>query len=283
MYLFKKRSDLISFVVKMKQAGHQIGFIPTMGALHKGHMSLIERSKEENNLTICSIFINPTQFNDPKDFEKYPQTLSSDIDFLSKANCDVLFLPSVQEVYTDGINEKRADLPLSGLDLILEGSSRPGHFQGVAHVVKLLLDIVKPQSIYLGQKDFQQVLVIREMIHHFKLPVKIVCSPIIREPSGLAMSSRNIRLSESTRIKAGVIHNALVHIEANYRHRSLHELLEEARQMILQELPDATIDYLLVADSKTLETEEERKTNPRVILIAVWVEGVRLLDNILLP
>lgn len=279
--LFKKSDDLQAFLSNKRQSGVPIGFVPTMGALHKGHISLIELSKKKKCLTVCSIFINPIQFNDPKDFEKYPVTLVSDLDLLIQSGCDVLYLPSVDEMYPEGLQTTRENIPLRGLDTILEGASRPGHFQGVAFVVKRLLERVQPDFLFMGQKDFQQVLVVREMIHHFKLPIRVISGPIIREETGLAMSSRNIRLSAPVRKKAGVIYAALKHIADNYYIRSWSELRQEAIDMILKELPDAGIDYLLSADIHTLKEITPTQDSPAVILTAIWVEGVRLLDNIL--
>jgi pantoate--beta-alanine ligase len=250
--------------------------------LHSGHISLIELSKKQNGLTICSIFVNPTQFNDPKDFEKYPVTLSADTDLLLQAGCDVLFIPDVQQIYPEGIDSARQTIPLAGLDTILEGASRPGHFQGVAQVVKRLLDIVQPHALYLGQKDFQQVLVIKKMIEHFNLPVQVVRAEIVREENGLAMSSRNVRLSASARQKAGVIYEALRLVKECYGRVNSEVLLLEAQQRILHILLEAKIDYLIIVDAVTLLPVGDNSNSEKVLLVAVWVEGVRLLDNILL-
>lgn len=270
------------FIQKKRSKGIKIGFVPTMGALHRGHISLIDLSKKHQCLTVCSIFVNPTQFNDPKDFEKYPITLGSDTDLLVQAGCDVLFIPSVAEVYPEGIDAPREVVPLSGLDHILEGASRPGHFQGVATVVKRLLDMVQPDLLFLGQKDFQQVLVIRKMIEHYKLPVQVVRAEIVREAKGLAMSSRNVRLSAAVREKAGVIYHSILQVQEQYGKRDIDELIADAQEHIMQHLPDAKIDYLQVVDANSLNHSTQNTASEKVLLTAVWVNGVRLLDNILL-
>jgi pantoate--beta-alanine ligase len=280
--VLKKSTDLTAYLSTIRQKGIKIGFVPTMGALHNGHISLIDLSKQRRCFTICSIFINPIQFNDPKDYEQYPVTLVSDMDMLIRSGCDVLYLPSVQEIYPEGVSTSREDIPLNGLDFILEGASRPGHFQGVAHVVKRLLDTVMPDQLFMGQKDFQQVLVVKKMIAHFSMPVEVITGPIIREANGLAMSSRNTRLSADVRSKSGVIYAALKHVHDHKQAKPLPILIAEAKDIILKELPNARIDYLIAVDTKDLSIATEWNEQQLVLLIAVWVEGVRLLDNILL-
>jgi pantoate--beta-alanine ligase len=280
--LFKRNSDLNEYIAKKRAEGIKIGFVPTMGALHAGHISLIKLSRNKAEITICSIFVNPTQFNDPSDYEKYPNTLRSDVDLLANAGCDVLFLPTITEIYPDGLDLTNSPIPLNGLDKQLEGASRPGHFQGVAQVVKRLLDLVKPDLLFLGQKDFQQVLIIKKMIRHFQIPVEVVRAAIVREENGLAMSSRNVRLSKDAREKVGVIYKALSYVKERYRKIECDLLIARAKEMILEKLEGATIDYLLIADSETLMETDSNNNREKVLLAAVWVEGVRLLDNILL-
>ncbi|MFN9495476.1 MAG: pantoate--beta-alanine ligase, partial [Bacteroidota bacterium] len=280
--LFKRNSDLNEYIAKKRAEGIKIGFVPTMGALHAGHISLIKLSRNKAEITICSIFVNPTPFNDPSDYEKYPNTLRSDVDLLANAGCDVLFLPTITEIYPEGAGASKSPIPLDGLDQQLEGTSRPGHFQGVAQVVKRLLDLVKPELLILGQKDFQQVLIIKKMIRHFQIPVDIIQGAIIREPNGLAMSSRNLRLSRDAREKAGVIYEALSHVKEHYGKIECDVLIARAKEMILEKLEGATIDYLLIADSETLMERDSNNNREKVLLAAVWVEGVRLLDNIIL-
>ena len=201
MIIFKKRIDISNYIVNYKKTSGKIGFIPTMGALHKGHISLIEASKKTDTLTICSIFVNPTQFNNTADFEKYPVTIEKDIDLLEKAGCNVLFLPSVEEIYPA---DSSTTLPyeLGFIETVLDGKSRPGHFQGVCNVVQRLLDIVQPNTIYLGQKDYQQCMVIKKLTELIQSPTQIIVCPTLRESDGLAMSSRNMRLTTVERIKA---------------------------------------------------------------------------------
>jgi pantoate--beta-alanine ligase len=280
--LFKRNSDLNEYIAKKRAEGIKIGFVPTMGALHAGHISLIKLSRNKAEITICSIFVNPTQFNDPSDYEKYPNTLPTDVDLLAEAGCDVLFLPTITEIYPEGAGASKSPIPLDGLDQQLEGTSRPGHFQGVAQVVKRLLDLVKPDLLILGQKDFQQVLVVRKMIEHFNMSVEVVRAAIVREENGLAMSSRNVRLSKDAREKVGVIYKALSYVKERYRKIECDVLIERAKEMILEKLEGATIDYLLIADSETLMETDSNNNREKVLLAAVWVEGVRLLDNILL-
>ena len=199
MILFKKANDLRKWLDAQHKNGKRIGFVPTMGALHPGHISLIKKSKTENPVTVCSIFINPSQFNDPADFKKYPVTIETDIDMLEEADCDALFLPGSEEIYPDGYsNSKLYDIGY--LETVLEGKYRPGHFQGVCMVVDRLLDIVQPDQLFLGQKDYQQCMVIKRLLILKGQTDKIGLSicPTLREADGLAMSSRNLRLSEKS-------------------------------------------------------------------------------------
>ena len=215
MIIFKKEQDLRHYLTEQSTIGKVIGFVPTMGALHQGHRSLIARSRDSGALTVCSIFVNPTQFNDRSDFENYPVKEDSDIETLLDAGCDVLFLPSIDEMYPSGTTAGE-QFDFGYLEATLEGAQRPGHFKGVAQIVHRLLDIVKPHFLFLGQKDYQQVIVIKKLL---KLSgrdskVKIVICPTIREQDGLAMSSRNVRLTEPQRALAGILYQCLVSIQA---------------------------------------------------------------------
>ena len=212
MIIFKKRIDISNYIVNYKKTSGKIGFIPTMGALHKGHISLIEASKKTDTLTICSIFVNPTQFNNTADFEKYPVTIEKDIDMLEKAGCNVLFLPSVEEIYPE---DSSTTLPyeLGFIETVLDGKYRPGHFQGVCNVVQRLLDIVQPNTIYLGQKDYQQCIIIKKLTELIQSPTQIIICPTLRESDGLAMSSRNMRLTSVERMKAVKISEVLLFIK----------------------------------------------------------------------
>jgi pantoate--beta-alanine ligase len=282
MILFKKATDLRNWLDAQQEKGYTIGFVPTMGALHDGHISLIGNSKMKDAVTVCSIFINPAQFNDPKDFEKYPVTLEKDIYGLETAGTDVLFLPSVEEMYPDGISIKR-HYDLGYLETVLEGKYRPGHFQGVCMVMHRLLEIVKPNRLYLGQKDYQQSMVIKRLIGLIGLNelIDVIISPTRREPDGLAMSSRNMRLKEDERKKAPVIYSSLHRIKQNLQKESFAGLKKEAR-LILEE-NGFKIDYIEIADAKDLSLVHGLDGKQKLIaLIAAFINEVRLIDNMLL-
>ncbi len=258
-----------------------------MGALHLGHISLINKSKSENDVSVVSIFINPTQFNNSIDLEKYPRTLEKDLELLIEANCDILYLPEIEDVYPNGISNLE-NFDLKGLDKKLEGVSRPGHFQGVANVVKKLLASVIPDRLYLGEKDFQQVMVISRLVEIMKsekiIPtnLEIISCNILREKNGLAMSSRNVRLTKKQRSEASNIYKALEFVRDSKDKTSLNKLIEYARS-IVAEIPEARIDYFNIYNSKTLEPATSIESNQKLIcLIAVYVGEVRLIDNIVL-
>ncbi|MBK5272119.1 MAG: pantoate--beta-alanine ligase, partial [Bacteroidia bacterium] len=247
MILFKKAIKLTNWLNVNQNKGHKIGFVPSMGALHAGHISLIELSKKNNSITVCSIFINPTQFNDKKDFEKYPHTLEKDIYLLEKAGCDILFFPSVKEIYPTGIpSEKHYDLDY--LETVLEGKFRPGHFQGVCMVMDRLLHIVKPDRLYLGQKDYQQCLVITKLISLIGMNdlVEVLISPTLREADGLAFSSRNMRLNNESRKNAITIYESLSMIKQKLNNETIEELKKLAQLML--EKNDFKVDYVEIAD-----------------------------------
>src|SRR5438270_8267338 len=204
MIIFKRAVDLEHYLFEQKRSGRNIGFVPTMGALHKGHLSLISRAGK-SGLVVCSIFVNPTQFNDPEDFKNYPVNIENDMELLVQSGCDVLFLPSVEEIYPAGFSKKHYDL--GPIEFVLEGAHRPGHFQGVCQVVDRLLQIVQPDDLFTGQKDYQQCMVIRKLISLVGMEdrVNLVVVPTVREKDGLAMSSRNLRLNEEQRKKAPLV------------------------------------------------------------------------------
>lgn len=282
MILFKKRNDLRKWLDAQHKNGIRIGFVPTMGALHAGHISLIKRSKSENPVTVCSIFINPTQFNDPADFKKYPVTIETDINMLEEAGCDVLFLPGSEEIYPEGYsNVKHYDIGY--LETMLEGKYRPGHFQGVCMVVDRLLEIVQPDQLYLGQKDYQQCKVITGLIALKGLPDKIRLSicPTLREADGLAMSSRNLRLSVEERMKAPVIFRCLQSLKSNLRPGDLIVIKEEAVSML--ELAGLRPDYVEIADADDLSPVTKWDGKQRLVaLIAAFLGDIRLIDNLIL-
>jgi pantoate--beta-alanine ligase len=280
MIILKTIQQLQQHIQQQYNKKLTIGLVPTMGALHEGHLSLLKKSKHQCDISICSIFVNPTQFNDVKDFEKYPITLENDIILLEKANCDILFLPSVKEIYPEGI-ERKQPFELGNIENMLEGSFRPGHFQGVCQVVNRLLDIVQPQQLFLGQKDYQQCMVLSKLL---ELTGKIksiqinVC-PIIREPSGLAMSSRNARLSVEEKQKAIAIYQSLQLIKQNINLLPIPSLKKIVRLNLVKSGFEK-IDYIAIAQAQTLEPVEEwDKRTPLIALIAASLNGVRLIDN----
>jgi len=282
MILFKKAADLRKWLDAQQEKGNSIGFSPTMGALHEGHISLIESSKKDNQVIVSSIFINPTQFNDPKDFEKYPVTLETDIAKLEAAGTDVLFLPSVQESYPNG-RKPVMHYDLWYIETILEGRFRPGHFQGVCMVVHRLLDIVQPDHLYLGQKDYQQCSVIKKLVELTGLAEKMklnIC-PTLREPGGLAMSSRNMRLSAEERKKAATIYQSLVMIKENLRPGDTGNLSSEANKLL--EKAGFRTDYVAIADAGDLSPVQNWDGQQKLVaLIAAFMQDVRLIDNLLL-
>ena len=282
MILFKKVRDLRKWLDAQQENGSKIGFVPTMGALHKGHISLTEECKKENDITVCSIFINPTQFNDPADLKKYPVTIEEDIDMLEEAGTDVLFLPDLEEVYPNGFSEtKRYDLGY--LETLLEGRYRPGHFQGVCMVVDRLLDIVQPGTLYLGQKDYQQCMVLArlmELTGRFD-KIRLEFCPTLREPDGLAMSSRNMRLAKEDREKAPAIYQCLQQIKSELRPGKTEMLKKKSVDWLKEK--GFKPDYVEIADAKDLVpvVEWDGKQN-LVALIAAYLTEIRLIDNLLL-
>ena len=282
MILFKKVADLHKWIDVQKEKGHSVGFVPTMGALHNGHISLVEASKKENPVTVCSIFVNPAQFNDPTDFEKYPITLEKDIEMLEAAGSDILFLPPVKEMYPDGIKNK-IHYNIGYLETVLEGKFRPGHFQGVCTIVHRLLDIVRPDNLYLGQKDYQQCMVIIKLIELIRQDKKInvnLC-PTLREADGLAMSSRNMRLNKEERLNAIEIYCCLSMIKENLQLEDIAILQQRAYSML--EKKGFKIDYIEIADAKNLSAVKKWDgKNKLLALVAAFMNEVRLIDNMLL-
>lgn len=280
MILFKKATDIHAYLLKQKDEGKTIGFVPTMGALHQGHISLLKTAKKKDSLSVCSIFVNPTQFNDAKDFENYPATIEKDIDALEKAGCDILFMPSVSEMYPNGV----ADAPaynLGYLETVLEGKYRPGHFQGVCMVVHRLLNIIPADELYLGQKDYQQCMVIKKLVELTGLDTNINICPTLRETDGLAMSSRNMRLPAADRERALKIFETLSFLKNNIKPGDLAALKQTAVKMLTG--AGFKVDYVEIANADTLEiiSEWDGTTKP-VALAAAFLGDVRLIDNMVL-
>lgn len=282
MILFKKENSLKQWIDAQQRKGVKVGFVPTMGALHPGHISLIESSRKDNNITVSSIFVNPTQFNDPKDFEKYPVTIEKDIWQLELAGCDILFLPKVDEIYPNGIAATQY-YDLGELETLLEGKFRPGHYQGVCQVVHRLLEIVHPDNLYLGQKDYQQCMVISRLVELMGINDKtnINICPTLRETDGLAMSSRNMRLSEAERVKAVLIFQSLSYIKDNLVAGETDRIKNKAIAMLSDE--GFRVDYIEIADAKTLEPISNWDGKKKLVaLAAAFLNEVRLIDNLLL-
>jgi len=268
---------------KLKKLNQSIGFVPTMGALHKGHISLIEQCNNQNDVTVCSIFVNPTQFNDPADFAKYPKTIEQDLLLLEIAQCNIVFLPSVEEIYPKNATPIK-QYNLGFLETILEGSARPGHFQGVCQVVERLLTIVSPNVLYLGQKDYQQCMVINQLVElmGWKNQLKIEIEATLREPSGLAMSSRNMRLTDAQLVNATAIHQSLQFIKNNISTTPIESIIAHTEQYLLQHNFEK-IDYIAICHAESLAPITNFDTQTKTVaLIAAFIGGVRLIDNLIL-
>ncbi len=279
MVIIKHIKDIENLARLQKSDSAVIGFVPTMGALHEGHISLIKKAKEENDLVVCSIFVNPTQFNNQNDFKKYPVTIEDDINKLEKAACDVLFLPSVEEMYPP--NEQSEHFKLGELETVLEGKYRPGHFQGVCIIVNKLLQAVKPNSLYLGKKDYQQCMVIKKMMSEKENKIDLYVCETVRETDGLAMSSRNMRLNEIERQQALKIIASLNLIKDNIKEGSLASLKRQATFFL--EKNGFKVDYTEIADASTLEIINEWDGKRKLVaLVAAFLNEVRLIDNIIL-
>ncbi len=256
-----------------------IGFVPTMGALHQGHLSLVKSSQKQCGITICSIFINPTQFNNSKDYEKYPVTTEEDIELLKEIGVDVLFLPNVKEIYPDGTTTLEM-YDLGRLEGLLEGYYRPGHFQGVCQVVHRLLNAVNPDRLFLGQKDYQQCMVLKKLVTLIQKNIQVSIIPTEREKSGLAMSSRNKRLSAKALEQAPAIYKAMINIKEKFHQQSF-EILETSAKIFLLQNGFSHIDYIVIADAETLEPLSKANQGQNlIILVAAFIEEVRLIDNL---
>ena len=274
---FTTIQSLAQYLVALKEKGLKIGFVPTMGALHNGHLSLIRIAQQACDVVVCSIFVNPTQFNDPRDLEKYPRPIAADIQKLEQVHCDILFEPPVTEMYA---NNEHWHLNIGQLEHLLEGASRPGHYQGVTQVVNKLFNIVKPDVAFFGQKDYQQFLVITKMVELLQLPVKLVMCPIERETDGLAMSSRNVHLSATDRQHALILSKTLNWFSENVNRLGIEEAVNQSKKMISAE-PGVTLDYFEAANAEDLHPAKQGDGNI-VALVAAKVGNTRLIDNILL-
>ncbi len=279
MIVFTNQKELKAHLAPFINDAKTIGFVPTMGALHVGHLSLIKKSLSRNKITVVSVFVNPTQFNNPEDLEKYPRTFDADVDKIKKLNKKVIiYAPSVEDIYEGNIVSKKFDF--DGLEHQLEGKFRPGHFDGVGTIVKKLFEIVQPTYAYFGEKDYQQCLIIKKLVKKHNLPVIISVCPIMREPNGLAMSSRNERLSEEERKQAGVIYQTLCKAKNKLKTQSLLSVRLYVERTFKKH-KQMELEYFIVADSKTLEpTNKYFSSKDYRAFIAVHIGGVRLIDTI---
>ena len=280
MEIFKTKSALKAFLNPLKASGKKIALVPTMGALHNGHISLIDLAKENADIIICSIFVNPTQFTDPKDLEKYPRPIEHDLAMLNQAGCHGVFMPNVEEMYPQGADENW-HIDLGNAEFLLEGAFRKGHYQGVTQIVKKLFDAVEPDVAMFGQKDFQQVLMIKNMVAHFNLPIILITCPIIREEDGLAMSSRNIHLTAIDRENSLVLSKSLQFVIDNFEKLSLMEL-ENRAKLFYQNLNGVELDYFTIANGDTLEPAKLKNETNLVALVAAKVGTTRLIDNMII-
>jgi pantoate--beta-alanine ligase len=279
MTIIEDPASLSAFLKKYKAEHKKTGLVPTMGALHAGHASLFQIASAENDLTIGSIFVNPIQFNNPSDLEKYPRTLEKDLEILEKAGCDLVFTPSKELMYP---GKPVINMHFGHLEQVMEAKFRPGHFNGVAIVVAKLFNMVQPDNAYFGQKDLQQFLVISQMVRDLSFQINLKACPVIREADGLAMSSRNVRLSPEKRKIAPKIKEAL-DLGAKLISQDPPETVKEKVRIFVEAVPDLELDYFEIADSETLGPVLNVKEHKGIALcIAAHLDGVRLIDNLLL-
>ncbi len=275
-----KESKLLQTFLTQKYINQSVGFVPTMGALHKGHLSLIEIAQKENQIIVVSIFVNPTQFNNTVDLLKYPKTLKDDLALLEKESNIIVYAPTVDDIYPEG--EISESFDFDGLEFEMEGKFRPGHFEGVGTVVKRLFEIVKPTNAYFGEKDFQQLQIIKKIVSRLGLPINIVSCPIFREPNGLAMSSRNKRLNKNQQEEAYLIYKTLQLVKAEFDKTSLKELNRKVSQ-IFNSSKYLKLEYFTIANEATLKSDAQIvNTNSYRAFMAVFAGEVRLIDNIAL-
>lgn len=279
MLIFKTQEELKVHLEKHFSHHQTIGFVPTMGALHQGHLSLIQKSMAENELTVMSIFVNPTQFNNPADLDNYPRTLEADVEKLKKISDAILvFAPSVEDIYQGNTSSQSFDF--DGLELQMEGKHRPGHFDGVGTIVKRLFEIVKPTKAYFGEKDFQQLQIVKKMVEKSKLPVEVIGQPIFREKNGLAMSSRNARLTETQQNQAAFIYKTLQEAKNLFGTKDVKEIISWVENEF-KNSANFKLEYFEIADETTLKSVQIRESNKKYrAFIAVFMNDVRLIDTI---
>ncbi|ALJ01309.1 pantoate--beta-alanine ligase [Rufibacter tibetensis] len=272
-------SDIRQHTELLRQQGQRIGFVPTMGALHEGHLSLLRAAKNQNDITVCSVFVNPAQFNNPDDYRLYPRLLEKDAQMLAQEGCDILFSPLAEEMYKQ---KARLSFDFGELEQVMEGAHRPGHFNGVATVVSKLFHLVKPHQAFFGQKDLQQFAIIQQLVLDLSFDLELICYPIIREEDGLAMSSRNRRLAPEQREVAPRLYQALELLREKLQTMPVAQAKKEA-EAFLHRFPQIRVEYLEVVHAQTLQPLEEVSGNmPVAICLAAFLGDVRLIDNLLL-
>ena len=277
MEVFNFIVDIQRFVKEKHNLGLKVGFVPTMGALHEGHLSLINRAKNDNDIVVSSVFVNPIQFNNPTDLEKYPRTPELDIEKLKNAGCDAVFMPSVEEMYPEKVEDH---YDFGDLERVMEGACRPGHFNGVAIVVRKLFEIVNPDKAYFGEKDFQQLAIIKKMVNNLKMNLEIVPCPIIRENDGLAMSSRNVRLNEAERAIAPEIFTTLNDAVSKKDSMSPAEMRDYALAKYA-EIKEFDVEYVEITDEINLQSINNwNECEHARIFVALQLGPVRLIDNV---
>jgi pantoate--beta-alanine ligase len=276
MNVFTTRKSLNEALASLKEAKKSVGFVPTMGALHEGHLALVKRALSESDTVVVSIFVNPTQFNNMQDLDKYPRMLQADVDLLNSNGEVIVFAPTVQEVYPE--NDTYTPLDLEGIDNVMEGEFRPGHFQGVVHVVRNLFQIVQPDQAYFGLKDFQQVAVIRLLTKKYNFPIQIIACPTLRETNGLAMSSRNLRLTEKEREDALIIIQTLKYIQSLKATKTP----KEAKELAMEYFSNGKLrlEYLEIVNGANLKSLDNEWDEYSVVCLAAFCGAVRLIDNL---
>jgi pantoate--beta-alanine ligase len=279
MLIFDNKESLTNFLRPLQSLNKTTGFVPTMGALHDGHLSLIKNSLDKNHVTVVSIFVNPTQFNNVEDLEKYPRTLEADVKKIKQISTQVLvYAPTVSDIYQE--NTSSSSFSFDGLENQMEGKHRPGHFDGVGTIVKKLFEIVNPTNAYFGEKDFQQLQIVKKLVEKEKMNVEIIGCPIFREANGLAMSSRNERLSKSAREQSSFIYKTLQAVQADFEKKSLTELNEFVKNAF-SEHPEFSLEYFEIAEESTLLPALEKDITKKYrAFIAIFIENIRLIDNI---
>lgn len=280
MKVINKTSDLQAIIEQLKNDGKSIGLVPTMGALHKGHLSLVKNSISNNDITVVSIFVNPTQFNNPNDLASYPRMVDKDLELLQTVGCDVVFAPEADDIYSKSETDSRFEFDFEGLDKVMEGKFRPGHFNGVVQIVSKLFDLVRPDRAYFGEKDFQQLAIIRLMTRRYNLPIEIVPCPIVREDSGLALSSRNSLLKDNEKQVASHIY-AVLNESRQFVPQTEVEELKQCVIAAIEQKPELKVEYFDIVDGHTLKSIVKWDESGYIVgCITVFCGNVRLIDNI---